>query len=126
MAYRAVCVCVCVRVCPMGRRATLLGRAQLSANRFHCCGITDNPGRFDSKSTQVTRALRRTDERRERGRWRESEEKGKSAETEEIKCHRAIVCRCLNAYCTTGRICLRGSKLTANCNGAVNDVNDQD
>lgn len=42
---------------------TLFEGAQLSANRFHCCGITDNPGRFDSKSTQVTRALRRTDER---------------------------------------------------------------
>lgn len=37
--------------------------AHLSANRFHCCGITDNPGRFDSKSTQVTRVPRRTDER---------------------------------------------------------------
>lgn len=40
--------------------ATLSEGAQLSANRFYCCGITDNPGRFDSKSTQVTRAQRRT------------------------------------------------------------------
>lgn len=42
--------------------ATLLERAQLSANRLYFCGITDNPGRFDSKSTQVTQALRRTEE----------------------------------------------------------------
>lgn len=35
-------------------RKKWLEREQLSANRFHCCGITDNPGRFDSKSTQVT------------------------------------------------------------------------
>lgn len=48
----------------MQETATLLEGAQLSANRFYCCGITDNPGRFDSKSTQVTRTLRRTDESR--------------------------------------------------------------
>ena len=42
-------------------KATLLEGAQLSANRFRCCGITDNPGRFDSKSTQVTRTPKRTD-----------------------------------------------------------------
>lgn len=42
--------------------ATLLERAQLSANRLYFCGITDNPGRFDNKSTQVTQVLRRTEE----------------------------------------------------------------
>lgn len=77
----------------------MLEGAQLSANRFHCCGITDNPGRFDSKSTQVTRALRRTDERRKRGRWRERGEREPS-EMEEIKCCEATVCRWLNVYCT--------------------------
>ncbi len=45
LVYRAVCA---------QETATLLEGAQLSANRFYCCGITDNPGRFDSKSTQVT------------------------------------------------------------------------
>lgn len=47
LVYWAVYVCVCVCV-------SVREREQLSANRFHCCGITDNPGRFDSKSTQVT------------------------------------------------------------------------
>lgn len=48
------------------KTATLLKGAQLSANRLYCCGITDNPGRFDSKSTQGIRVPRRTDGRRKR------------------------------------------------------------
>ena len=58
----------------MQETATLLEGAQLSANRFYCCGITDNPGRFDSKSTQVTRGgLTRGGEKREKpGRERET------------------------------------------------------
>lgn len=58
--------------------ATLLEGAQLSANRFYCCGITDNPGRFDSKSTQVTRMLRRTDASR-----KDREEQGETTSWEQ-------------------------------------------
>lgn len=46
-------LCVCVRVCVRVLVQEMV-RQQLSPNKFHCCGITDNPGRFDSKSTQVT------------------------------------------------------------------------
>lgn len=67
-----VCRAVCVQ-----ETATLLEGAQLSANRFYCSGITDNPGRFDIKSTQVTQAPRRTDERG--GREKETRQRDRQA-----------------------------------------------
>lgn len=114
----------------MQETATLLEGAQLSANRFYCCGITDNPGRFDSKSTQVTRTLRRTDEsRKERekpggeGRERERRAGGNKGEKKreiwKIKSCEATMCHWLSKYiCVCVRLC------TLHCDVAVNDVND--
>lgn len=59
----------------MQETETLLEGAQLSANRFYCCGITDNPGRSDSKSTQVTRGG---------GLTRETEQKNQEANTHKL------------------------------------------
>lgn len=68
LVYRAVCT---------QETASRSEGAQLSANRFYSCGITDNPGRFDNKSTQVTPAQRRTGVE---GKTEEEEVRTKAAE----------------------------------------------
>jgi len=59
--------------------ATLLVGAQLLANRFRCRRITDNPARFESKSTQVTPALRPDEKRAESGGQKRGETRTKLA-----------------------------------------------
>lgn len=95
-------------------RKKWLEREQLSANRFHCCGITDNPGRFDSKSTQVTwalRGLRETRKERERKTWNKTDLENEMLQSYHVPvAFKIYLCICMG-------VCI------IHCNVAVNDDN---
>lgn len=95
-------------------RKKWLEREQLSANRFHCCGITDNPGRFDSKSTQVTwalRGLKETRKERERKTWNKTDLENEMLQSYHVPvAFKIYLCICMG-------VCI------IHCNVAVNDDN---